>query len=60
MDIISLAVIGTLLGGIIIILKKGFNEIVKGLESIDERIKRLEESNDQNKKYDGTTNRNSV
>lgn len=30
-------------GGIAIILKKGFNEIVKGMESIDERLKKIEE-----------------
>ena len=30
-------------GGIAIILKKGFNEIVKGMESIDERLKKVEE-----------------
>lgn len=60
MDIFSLAIIGTLLGGIIIILKKGFNEIVKGLESIDERIKRLEELNSQDKKHDGTTMANNT
>jgi len=34
-DEISLAILGTLLGGIIIIRKKGFNEILKDLESID-------------------------
>ena len=32
-------------GGIAIILKKGFNEIIKGLESIDERLKKIEEQN---------------
>ena len=32
-------------GGIAIILKKGFNEIIKGLESIDERLKKIEERN---------------
>ncbi|WP_319499504.1 hypothetical protein [uncultured Draconibacterium sp.] len=30
-------------GGIAIILKKGFNEIIKGLESNDERLKKIEE-----------------
>ncbi|WP_319478920.1 hypothetical protein [uncultured Draconibacterium sp.] len=30
-------------GGIAIILKKGFNEIIKGLESIDERLEKIEE-----------------
>lgn len=49
MDIISLAIIGTLLGGIIVILKKGFNEILKGLESIDERLKKIEDSKNQGK-----------
>ena len=32
-------------GGIAIILKKGFKEIIKGLESIDERLKKIEEQN---------------
>lgn len=32
-------------GGIAIILKKGFNEIIKGLELIDERLKKIEEQN---------------
>ena len=30
------------LGGIIYILKKGFNEIVKGIESLDNRLKKIE------------------
>ena len=30
-------------GGIAIILKKGFNETINGLESIDDRLKRIEE-----------------
>lgn len=30
-------------GGIAIILKKGFNEIISGLESIDERLKKIED-----------------
>lgn len=30
-------------GGIAIILKKGFNEVISGLESIDERLKKIEE-----------------
>lgn len=34
-------------GGIAIILKKGFNEIIKGLESIDDRLITIE------KKLDG-------
>jgi hypothetical protein len=49
MDTISLVVTGTLLGGIIVILKKGFNEIIKGVESIDEKLKRLEDSKNQHK-----------
>lgn len=28
--------------GIAIILKKGFNEIIKGIESVDDRLKRIE------------------
>ncbi len=35
-------------GGIAIILKKGFNEIIKGMESIDERLKRIEERLENN------------
>ncbi|MFV0591371.1 MAG: hypothetical protein ACK5M7_08305 [Draconibacterium sp.] len=30
-------------GGIAIILKNGFNEIIKAMESIDERLKTIEE-----------------
>jgi hypothetical protein len=30
-------------GGIAIILKKGFNEIIKGMESLDDRLKRIED-----------------
>ena len=30
-------------GGIAIILKKGFNEIIKALDSIDARLKKTEE-----------------
>lgn len=29
--------------GIAIILKKGFNEIVKGIESIDDHLKKIED-----------------
>ena len=32
-------------GGITIILKKGFNEIIKGLESIDKRLENIENRN---------------
>ncbi len=42
----ELFILGAILvfgGGIAIILKKGFNEIVKGMESIDERLKKIEE-----------------
>lgn len=34
-------------GGIAFILKKGFNEIIKGLESLDERLKKIEEKLDK-------------
>jgi len=34
-------------GGIAFILKKGFNEIIKGLESLDERLQRIEEKLDK-------------
>lgn len=41
-ELIALLVIVSLLSGIIVILKRGFNEIVAGLNSIDERLNRLE------------------
>ncbi len=31
-------------GGIAYILKRGFNELIKGLESIDERLKKIEDN----------------
>lgn len=34
-------------GGIAFILKKGFNELIKGLESLDERLKKIEKKLDQ-------------
>jgi hypothetical protein len=33
-------------GGIAFILKKGFNELVKGLESLDDRLKKIEDKLD--------------
>ena len=29
--------------GIIYVLQKGFNEVIKGMESLDERIKKIED-----------------
>ncbi len=49
MDIISLVIIVIFLGGIVVILKKGFNEIVKGIESLDERLKSIEDAINQDK-----------
>ncbi len=43
MELFIFGAILVLGGGIAIILKKGFNEIVKGMESIDERLKKIEE-----------------
>ena len=40
---ISILVFG---GGIAYILKKGFNELIKGLESIDERLKEIKDKLD--------------
>ncbi len=37
-----------LLGGAIAVLKIGFSEIVKGLESIDKRLESIEERNHRN------------
>lgn len=34
-------------GGIAFILKKGFNELIKGLESLDERLIKIEEKLDK-------------
>jgi hypothetical protein len=38
-----LIIILILVGGIIYVLKNGFNEIIKGLEAIDERLKDIED-----------------
>ncbi|MDE5420049.1 hypothetical protein L3049_18825 [Labilibaculum sp. DW002] len=43
MDLISLIVIVAFLGGIIVVLKNGFNENTKGLESLDQKLKMIEE-----------------
>lgn len=46
------------LGGIIFIIKKGFSEIITGLESIDKRLKSIEDKMNKNNKIpkhnDGT------
>ncbi len=44
MDIISLIVIVILSGGIIVVLKKVFNELIAGMTSIDERLKNIEDA----------------
>jgi len=41
---ISILVFG---GGIAFILKKGFNEIIKGLESLDQRLQKIEQKLDK-------------
>ncbi len=46
MEFIILIAILIFVGGITYILKKGFNELLKGLESLDERLKRIEEKID--------------
>ena len=43
MEIFILAAIVIFGGGIAYILKKGFNELVKGLESLDDRLKNIED-----------------
>jgi hypothetical protein len=49
LELIILIAILVFVGGITYILKRGFNEIIKGLESIDERLKKIEEKkNSQN------------
>jgi hypothetical protein len=49
MDLISLLVIVVLLGGIIVVLKKGFNEVINGLQAIDEKLSSLAEKIHQKK-----------
>lgn len=34
-------------GGIAFILKKGFNEVISGMESLDERLKKIEDKLDK-------------
>lgn len=46
MEFIILIAILIFVGGITYILKRGFNELLKGLESLDERLKRIEEKID--------------
>ncbi len=43
-DTILLAAIMTVLLGILIAMKKGFNEVIRGLESIDQRLNAKSES----------------
>ena len=47
MKIITLLAIIVLGGAIIIILKKGFNELIKGLEAINEKITNIEDKIDR-------------
>jgi hypothetical protein len=42
MELLILIAILVFGGGIAYILKKGFNELIKGLESLDERLKEIE------------------
>jgi len=42
MELFILGAILVFVGGLTIILKKGFNEIIKGMESIDDRLKKIE------------------
>jgi len=47
MDLTTIGIIcAILLLGIMVVLKKGFNEIIKGMESINERLKKLEKRSD--------------
>ena len=46
MELLIFIAILSLGGGIAFILKKGFNETIKGLESIDERLRKIEEKLD--------------
>lgn len=46
MDIINIIILCTFLVlglGIIYVLQKGFNEVIKGMESLDQKIKRIED-----------------
>ena len=47
MEIFILAAIVIFGGGIAYILKRGFNELVKGLESLDDRLKKIEDKLDK-------------
>jgi len=42
-EIICLIWIVVLIGGIVFILKKGFTEVIKGLESVDSRLREIED-----------------
>lgn len=37
-EMIMLAIIAVLLGGILMAVKTGFNEVIKGLEAVDQRL----------------------
>lgn len=43
LKLIVLIIMLILVGGIVYVLKNGFNEIVKGLESLDDRLKNIED-----------------
>jgi phage-related protein len=49
MDLVSLLSIIVFLGGILYAIKKGFNELIKGLQSIDSRLKKIEDKLDKEK-----------
>ncbi len=46
LSFIILCVILVFLGSVIYILKSGFNEIIKGLESINEKLTQLNQTNE--------------
>ena len=43
LQLIVLIIILILVGGIVFVLKNGFNEVIKGLESLDDRLKKIED-----------------
>lgn len=47
MDLLNIVVICAFLViglGIIVVLKKGFNEVIKGMQSLDERLQKVEKT----------------
>ncbi len=49
MELFILGAILVFAGGIIFIFKTGFNEVIKGIESLDNRLMRIEEELKQQK-----------